>query len=58
MATRTETKNCLTYVSTLHSNALANAMRPLGLDKVINLRQYILRYTVANWTSLRKVTFH
>ena len=28
------------------------------LDNVINLRQYILRYTVGNPTSLRNVAFH
>ena len=28
------------------------------LDNVINLQQYILRYTVANPTSLRNVAFH
>ena len=28
------------------------------LDNVINLRQYILRYTVANSKSLRCVAFH
>ena len=31
--------------------------RDIWLDKVINLRQYILRYTVANLTSLRNVAF-
>ena len=28
------------------------------MDNVINLRQYILRYTVGNQTSLRNVAFH
>ena len=28
------------------------------LENVINLQQYILRYTVANPTSLRNVAFH
>ena len=28
------------------------------MGNVINLRQYILRYTVGNPTSLRNVTFH
>ena len=28
------------------------------LDNVINLQQYILRYTVGNPTSLRNVAFH
>ena len=32
--------------------------RDVWLDNVINLRQYILRYTVANPTSLRNVAFH
>ena len=32
--------------------------RDVCLDKVMNLRQYILQYTVANPTSLRNVTFH
>ena len=32
--------------------------RDVWLDKVINLQQYILRYTVANPTSLGNVTFH
>ena len=32
--------------------------RNVWLDNVINLRQYILRYTVANPTSLRNVAFH
>ena len=32
--------------------------RDVSLDNVINLRQYILRYTVANPTSLRNVAFH
>ena len=32
--------------------------RDICLDNVINLRQYILRYTVANPTSLRNVSFH
>ena len=32
--------------------------RDIWLDNVINLRQYILRYTVSNPTSLRNVTFH
>ena len=32
--------------------------RDVCLDKVINLRQYILRYTVGNPTSLRNVALH
>ena len=32
--------------------------RDVWLDNVINLRQYILRYTVGNPTSLRYVAFH
>ena len=32
--------------------------RDISLDNVINLRQYILQYTVANPTSLRNVAFH
>ena len=32
--------------------------RGVWLDNVINLRQYILRYTVGNPTSLRNVAFH
>ena len=32
--------------------------RDAWLDNVINLRQYILRYTVGNPTSLRYVAFH
>ena len=32
--------------------------RDIWLDNVINLRQYILWYTVANPTSLRNITFH
>ena len=32
--------------------------RDVGLDNVINLRQYILRYTVGNPTSLRNVAFY
>ena len=32
--------------------------RDVWLDNVINLRQYILRFTVANPTSLRNVAFH
>ena len=32
--------------------------RDVWLDNVINLRQYILRYTVRNPTSLRNVAFH
>ena len=32
--------------------------RHVWLDNVINLRQYILRYTVANPTSLSNVAFH
>ena len=32
--------------------------RDVWLDNVINLRQYILRYTVGNSTSLRNVAFH
>ena len=32
--------------------------RDVWLDNVINLRQYILRYTVGNPTSLRNVAFH
>ena len=32
--------------------------RDVWLDNVINLRQYILQYTVGNPTSLRNVTFH
>ena len=32
--------------------------RDVWLDNVINLRQYILRYTVANPMSLRNVAFH
>ena len=32
--------------------------RNISLDNVINLRQYILRYTVWNPTSLRNVAFH
>ena len=32
--------------------------RDVWLDNVINLLQYILRYTVANPTSLRNVAFH
>ena len=30
----------------------------MTMDNVINLQQYILRYTVANPTSLRNVAFH
>ena len=34
-------------------------MQPdVWLVNVINLRQYILQYTVGNTTSLRNVTFH
>ena len=32
--------------------------RDVWLDNVINLRQYILRFTVGNPTSLRNVAFH
>ena len=32
--------------------------RDVWLDNVVNLRQYILHYTVANPMSLRKVAFH
>ena len=32
--------------------------RDVWLDNVINLRQYILQYTVGNPTSLRNVAFH
>ena len=32
--------------------------RDIWLDNVINLRQYILRYTVGNSTSLRNVAFY
>ena len=32
--------------------------RDVLLENVINLRLYILRYTVANPTSLRNVAFH
>ena len=32
--------------------------RDVWLDKVINMWQYILRYTVENPTSLRNVAFH
>ena len=32
--------------------------RDVGFDNVINLRQYILRYTVGNPTSLCNVAFH
>ena len=32
--------------------------RDVWLDNVINLRQYILRYSVGNPTSLRNVAFH
>ena len=32
--------------------------RDVWLDSVKNLRQYILRYTVGNPTSLRNVAFH
>ena len=32
--------------------------RNVWLDNVMNLRQYILRYTVGNLTSLRNVAFH
>ena len=32
--------------------------RDVKLDNVINLRQFVLRYTVANPTSLRNVAFH
>ena len=32
--------------------------RNVGLDNVINLQQYILRYTVGNQTSLHNVSFH
>ena len=32
--------------------------RDVRLDNVINLRQHILWYTVANSTSLRNVAFH
>ena len=32
--------------------------REVWLDNVINLWQYILRYTVPNLTSLRNVAFH
>ena len=32
--------------------------RDIWLDNVINLRQYILRYTVGNPTSLPNVAFH
>ena len=32
--------------------------RDVWLDNVINLRQYILRYTAGNPTSLRNVAFH
>ena len=32
--------------------------RDVWLDNVINLRQYILRYTVGNPTSFRNVAFH
>ena len=32
--------------------------RDVLLDNVINLRQYILRYTVGNPTSLRNGAFH
>ena len=32
--------------------------RDVWLDNVINFRQYILRYTVANPTSLHNVAFH
>ena len=32
--------------------------RDVWLDNAINLRQYILRYTVGNPTSLRNVAFH
>ena len=32
--------------------------RDFWLDNVLNLQQYILRYTVANPTSLRNVAFH
>ena len=32
--------------------------RDVWLDNLINLRQYILRYTVGNPTSLHNVAFH
>ena len=32
--------------------------RDVCLDNLINLRQFILRYTVGNPTSLRNVSFH
>ena len=32
--------------------------RDVWLDNIINLRQYILRYTVGNSTSLHNVAFH
>ena len=32
--------------------------RDIWLDNVINLQQYILRYTVANLMSLRNIAFH
>ena len=32
--------------------------RDVWLDNVVNLLQYILRYTVGNPTSLRNVNFH
>ena len=32
--------------------------RDIWLDNVINLRQYILRYTVANPTSIHNIAFH
>ena len=32
--------------------------RDVWLDNVINLRQYIMRYTVGNPTSLRNFAFH
>ena len=41
-----------------YSNALANATATSDWITFINLRQYILRYTVENPTSLRNVAFH
>ena len=37
---------------------LLKMQHDVWLDNVVNLRQYILRYTVANPTSLRNVAFH
>ena len=48
----------ITHMRLLHILMHLQMQRDVWLDNVINLRPYILRYTVGNPTSLRNVAFY